>query len=113
MRLKLVVTGALVGIFAVPLLAIAADADTGTGANRSRPMMFVQDSIITTKVKMKLAEERMGSLVHIKVETDNKGAVWLSGTARTQADVDKAISIAHATEGVTAVTSDIHLKKDD
>ena len=82
-------------------------------SDRSHPLTFVKDSVITTKVKAKLADEKMSSLAHIKVDTDNKGAVVLSGNARTQAEADKAAAIARATEGVTSVSSTIQIKKDD
>ncbi|MHB8535736.1 MAG: BON domain-containing protein [Sulfuricaulis sp.] len=92
-----------------PVAAYAADQD----ADRMHPMTYVKDSAITIKVKANLADEKMSSLAHILVDTDSKGEVVLSGYARTQADADKAVSIAHATEGVTSVTSKIKIKKDD
>ena len=92
-----------------PAAVLAGDLDS----DRAHPMTFVADSVITTKVKAKLADEHMGSMLHIGVDTDAKGAVVLSGTARTQKDADKAVSIARETEGVTSVTSTIQIKKDD
>jgi hyperosmotically inducible protein len=47
------------------------------------------------------------------VDTDKDGVVVLSGTARTKEDIDKAMSIARATEGVVSVTSTVVVKKDD
>jgi len=82
-------------------------------SDRKHPGAFVKDSVITTKIKAKLAEEKLSSLAHIKVDTDAKGAVVLRGTAKTQEDADKAVSIARATEGVTSVKSSIRVKKDD
>ena len=109
MKAKNAVVGILFASLILPTWTFAADSDS----DRSKPMTFVKDSIITTKVKAKLAEEKLSSLVHIKVDTDNKGVVWLSGTARTQSDADKAVAIARGTEGVTSVTSEIQVKKDD
>ncbi len=86
-----------------------ADPDT----DRSHPMAYVKDSAITVKIKAKLADDKMNSLRHISVDTDSAGAVTLSGTARTQADADKALAIARATEGVTTVMSTIQVRKDD
>jgi hyperosmotically inducible protein len=83
-----------------------------SGSDRSHPTAFVDDSVITTKVKTHLAEEKMSSLAHIKVDTDNKGAVALSGKVETQQEADKAVEIARATEGVTSVTSNIRIKKE-
>jgi hyperosmotically inducible protein len=92
-------------ILAAFLAPVAAHADTDS--DRSHPGTFVKDSVITTKVKAKLAEEKMSSLVHIDVDTDNRGAVVLSGKTKTQRDADRAVSIARATDGVTSVTSNI------
>lgn len=82
-------------------------------SDRRHPMAFVKDSVITTKVKAQLADEKLSSLAHIRVDTDNKGAVTLSGKVKTQEEADKAVAIARATEGVTSVTSNIQVKKDD
>ena len=50
---------------------------------------------------------------NVKVDTDAKGAVVLSGKVKTQDEADKAVSIATATEGVTSVKSNLQIKKDD
>ena len=92
-----------------PAATFAGDSD----ADRAHPMTFVADSVITTKIKAKLAEEKMGSLARIGVDTDAKGVVVLSGTARSQKEADKAVAIARGTEGVTSVMSKIQIKKDD
>lgn len=92
-----------------PLAAHAEDRD----ADRSHPITYVKDSAITAKVKAMLADEKMSSLKHIKVDTDAKGAVVLSGKVKTQEQADKAVSIAREVEGVTSVTSHIKVRKDD
>jgi len=74
-----------------------------------RPMRLACAEI-TTKVKAKLANEKMGSLININVDTDSNGAVVLSGNVGTQDEADKAISIARATEGVTSVTNNLTLQ---
>jgi hyperosmotically inducible protein len=95
------------------VLAPAATLAGDTDSDRAHPLTFVADSVITTKVKAKLADEKMSSLARIGVDTDAKGAVVLSGTARTQKEADMAVAIARGTEGVTSVTSTIQIKKDD
>jgi hyperosmotically inducible protein len=90
-------------------LVVRADGDT----DRKHPVAFVKDSIITTKVKTKLAAEKMSSLAKVHVDTDSQGMVVLSGNVRTQEGADKAVEIARATEGVTSVRSTIAIKKDD
>ncbi len=68
---------------------------------------YVKDSVITTKVKSKLAAKHLSTLTRIKVDTDANGVVWLSGRAPTQDAVDMAGMIAKDTEGVKSVHNDI------
>ncbi|MEO8155294.1 MAG: BON domain-containing protein [Rhizobacter sp.] len=79
-------------------------------ADRKHPVAFVKDSAITTKVKAKLAADKVGSLTQIHVDTDKKGMVVLTGTAKTQESVDNAERIARETEGVTSVQNNIKVK---
>jgi len=109
MKIQIATSFFVIGTLLAPVIAHAEDQDS----DRKQPMTYVKDSVITTKIKAKLAEEKMGSLMHIKVDTDSKGAVVLSGTVRSQEEADKAVSIAHETEGVTSVRSNIRVKKDD
>jgi hyperosmotically inducible protein len=102
-----------ISLLATSMILIPAVSHADGDTDRSHPMTYVKDSAITVKVKAKLADEHLNSLRHISVDTDSKGAVVLSGTARTQADVEKAISIARSTEGVMSVTSTIQVRKDD
>ena len=79
--------------------------DAGMAADSSHH--FVKDSVITTKVKSKLAAKHMATLTNIKVDTDAHGQVWLSGKAPSQDASDLAAMIAKDTDGVTAVHNDI------
>ena len=108
MNIKIVTTCLLASVLALPLAGYTADGDT----DRSSPKAFVKDSVITTKIKAELAEEKMSSLVHIKVDTDAKGVVSLSGTAANQAAVDRAVAIARGVKGVASVQNDIKIKAD-
>ena len=108
MKYKLATTCFVIGSVLAPVAAYAADADK----DRSKPATFVKDSVITTKIKTKLAAEHLGSAKHISVDTDKDGVVWLSGTANNQAEVDKAVEIARNTEGVKSVKSDLKVQKD-
>ena len=108
MNTKLVTTCLLAGALMLPIAGYTADGDT----DRSSPKAFVKDSVITTKIKAELAKQKLSTLVHIKVDTDNKGMVTLSGTAASQNAVDKAVSIARAVKGVTSVQNDIQIKAD-
>ena len=108
MNTKLVTTCLLAGALMLPIAGYTADGDT----DRSSPKTFVKDSVITAKIKAELAEEKISSLVRIKVDTDNKGVVTLSGTAASQQAVDKAVSIARGVKGVTSVQNKIQIKAD-
>jgi hyperosmotically inducible protein len=108
MNIKIVTTCLLAGALVLPVAGYAADGDT----DRSSPKTFVKDSVITTKIKTELAGEKLSSLVHIKVDTDAKGVVSLSGTAANQAAVDRAVAIARGVKGVASVQNDIKIKAD-
>ena len=109
MKMKLAVMAFLVAGSFLGSIAIAQDSDT----DRAHMKSFVKDSAITTKIKSKLAAEHVTSLGRIHVDTDKDGVVWLSGSARTQAAIDKAVEIARGTEGVKDVKNDLVVKKDD
>ena len=108
MNYKLATTCFVIGAVLAPVAAFATDSDT----DRSHPTTFVKDSAITTKIKAKLAEEHLGSLNHIKVDTDKNGVVWMTGTANTQQEVNEAVAIARNTEGVRSVNSKLKVQKD-
>jgi hyperosmotically inducible periplasmic protein len=102
---KLVLLG-VVAVGAAYLPAVMAD-QYGADTDRSHPEAFVKDSVITTKVKSKLAAKHMSTLTNIKVDTDAAGAVWLSGKAPTKDAKDLAAMVAKDTDGVTSVHNDI------
>jgi hyperosmotically inducible periplasmic protein len=110
MKTKIAISCLVVGTLLGAGVAFAApDSDT----DRANPEAFVKDSIITTKIKTQLAAEHLNSLANVQVDTDKNGIVWLSGSARTQEAIDKAVSIATKTEGVKSVHSSLVIKKDD
>ncbi|MFZ0008590.1 MAG: BON domain-containing protein [Steroidobacteraceae bacterium] len=101
MASTLLIAGSLVGGG-----ALAQDSDV-------HPKSFVKDSVITTKIKSKLAAEHLSSLAHIRVDTDRAGVVWLSGTAPTKDARDYAVEVARNTEGVADVKSSIEVRKEE
>lgn len=109
MNIKLSSAFLSAAILLTPVVASAAEA----GADQPHPVTYVKDSVITTKIKAKLAEQKIKSLLDISVDTDANGEVVLSGTAKSRADADKAASIAGGTEGVTSVKNEIKIKKGD
>ena len=108
MNTKVIGVCLIAGALMLPAAAYSADSDS----DRSSPKAFVKDSVITTKIKAKLAKAKMSSIVHISVDTDKMGVVSLNGTTRTQADMDKAVSIARGVKGVTSVQNNIQIKAD-
>jgi hyperosmotically inducible protein len=108
MNYKLATTFFVIGSVLAPVAAHAADSD----ADRSNPANYVKDSVITTKIKTKLAADHLGSMKHVRVDTDRNGGVWMTGTANSQEAVDKAVAIARNTEGVKSVHSDLKVQKD-
>jgi hyperosmotically inducible periplasmic protein len=107
MKYKLATTCFVIGSVLAPAAAYAADSDKDRSAKT-----VVKESVITTKIKTKLAAEHPGSLKHIKVDTDKNGAVSLTGTANSQEEVNQAVAIARNTEGVKSVKSNLKVQKD-
>jgi len=70
---------------------------------------YVDDSVITTKVKTLLAQDDFLKSFEIGVET-RKGIVQLSGFVDSQRAVDKAGEIARSVEGVKSVENNLIVK---
>ena len=70
---------------------------------------YVDDSVITTKVKSLLAADDFLKSFEISVET-YKGTVQLSGFVGSQKAVDKAGEIASGVKGVKSVKNDLIVK---
>ena len=63
---------------------------------------YIDDAVITAKVKAEILEEASLKSAEINVET-YKGIVQLSGFVRSRADINKAVAVARKVEGVTSV----------
>ena len=91
---------------ALTLLTAAGCASThkheGTGE-------YVDDSVITSKVKAAILAEPTLSSAEINVETF-KGVVQLSGFVNSKADINKAAALARGVGGVKSVKNDMRLK---
>lgn len=110
MKTNVALASLIAGVLLVPALGYAAE---DQDKDRAQPKAYVKDSAITAKVKAKLAAEHVGSLAQIHVDTDANGIVLLTGTARSQEQIDKAVAIARETEHVRGVKSQLTVKKDD
>jgi hyperosmotically inducible protein len=67
---------------------------------------YIDDSVITTKVKTLLAADDFLKSFQIGVET-YKGSVQLSGFVATQKAADRAEEIARGVKGVESVKNDL------
>ena len=70
---------------------------------------YVDDSVITTKVKSLLAEDDFLKSFEISVESF-RGTVQLSGFVNSRQAVDKAGQIARSVKGVNSVRNNLIVK---
>jgi osmotically-inducible protein OsmY len=70
---------------------------------------YIDDTVITTKVKAAVFNEPSLKSAEINVETF-KGVVQLSGFVNSQADINKAVEVARGVNGVKAVKNDMRVK---
>ena len=70
---------------------------------------YVDDSVITTKVKAAIFNEPGLKVSEVRVDTF-KGVVQLSGFVSSRADIKDAVRVASAVGGVKSVTNDMQLK---
>jgi len=100
--LKSISTFLLAGMLAVMLGCAGTATTEGTGE-------YVDDTVITTKVKAAIFNEPSLKSAEINVETF-KGVVQLSGFVRSQANISTAIAVARGVNGVTSVRDGMRLK---
>jgi osmotically-inducible protein OsmY len=70
---------------------------------------YVDDSVITAKVKSAIYNDPTLKVNEINVETF-KGVVQLSGFVKSQAEVTQAAQVARGVAGVKSVKNDIRIK---
>ena len=102
--LRGIALAALIGIGSPVLLSAC-----GSTPTRESPGQYVDDATITTKVKSDFVLDKTVDATNIKVET-YKGTVLLSGFAKSQAEINKAVQIARSVTGVQTVKNSIELK---
>jgi hyperosmotically inducible protein len=87
-----------------------ADAKAGAKASKSESTgEYVDDAVITSKVKAAVLGEASLKSAEINVET-YKGIVQLTGFVRSRADINKAVEVAKGVKGVTSVKNDMIVK---
>jgi osmotically-inducible protein OsmY len=97
-----------IGYF-VLLMVIAAFVACASTSKQESAGEYIDDSVITTKVKSLLAADDFLKSFQISVET-YKGTVQLSGSVNSQKVVDKAVEIARSVNGVKSVKNDLIVK---
>jgi len=70
---------------------------------------YIDDSVITAKIKTQLATDDFLKSFQIRVES-RKGIVQLSGFVDSQNAIDEAGQIARGVEGVKSVKNDLIVK---
>jgi osmotically-inducible protein OsmY len=88
----------------VSLIGLAGCANTAEKSGT-----YVDDSVITSKVKTEMTTDKEVKAHNIKVNT-TRGVVTLTGTAATKQESDKAEQIARAVSGVKGVENDIRVQ---
>jgi len=83
--------------------------DGKSSAKKESAGEYIDDSVITTKVKSALLNEPTLKSFEFKVKT-YKGIVQLSGFVSSQNSIDKALAIAAGVSGVKSVKNDMQLK---
>jgi osmotically-inducible protein OsmY len=104
MKKRKMFTGCLVLLMLIATLAACASTPKQEGAGE-----YIDDSVITTKVKSSLAADDFLKSFEIAVETF-KGTVQLSGFVDSQKAVDKAGEIARSVKGVKSVKNNLNVK---
>lgn len=70
---------------------------------------YVDDTVITTKVKAAIINEPTLRSAEINVETF-KGVVQLTGFVSSNDNISKAVEVTRGVKGVTSVRNDMRLK---
>jgi osmotically-inducible protein OsmY len=93
-------------LFTFLLVGLAGCASTSKSEGTGE---YIDDTVITTKVKTEVFNEPALKSHEINVETF-KGTVQLSGFVSSQADMNKAAEVARRVKGVKSVKNDIRIK---
>lgn len=78
-------------------------------SERARAGQFVDDSLVTAKVKAALLQDSVVSAIAVSVET-HKGTVLLSGFVDSENQARRAAEIAAKVEGVVSVRNGLSVK---
>ena len=90
-------------------VALAATVGCAETPKQESTGQYMDDSMITTKVKSAIFNDASLKSTEINVET-YKGRVQLSGFVSSQANISQAVAVAQGVGGVTSVKNDMRLK---
>jgi len=103
-KLRTIALATLIGVTSTVGLSAC-----GSTPTRESPGQYVDDATITTKVKSEFIADKTVDATNINVDT-YKGTVQLSGFAKSQLEINRAVQIARNVTGVQAVKNDVLLK---
>ncbi len=100
-----------IGFFSVSFLALTLLTAVGCASTQTQEGTgeYVDDTVITSKVKAAILNEPSLSSAEINVETF-QGEVQLSGFVNSRADIKTAVAVARTVGGVKSVKNDMRLK---
>lgn len=94
------------GFLAVSLVSVGGCESMGSQQTTGE---YLDDSVITTKVKEAILQDPMTKVLDINVTTYN-GDVQLSGFVSSEAEAGRAVQLAHGVKGVKSVTNNMQMK---
>jgi hypothetical protein len=95
--------------FLICIVMVTAFVGCASTTKKASTGEYIDDSVITTKVKAALVEDPMTKAYQINVETF-KGEVQLSGFVDSAQSVKKAGEVARGVKGVTSVKNNLIVK---
>ena len=93
----------------VPAVMLATLLGCASTSTREGTGEYIDDTVITAKVKAAVLNEPTLKSSEINVETF-KGVVQLSGFINSVADTNKAVEVARGVKGVKSVKNDMRIK---
>ena len=101
------ITRRLTALVAIAFMAMALGC--ASTAKQEGTGEYIDDTVVTAKVKAAIFNEPTLKSAEINVETF-KGVVQLSGFVNSREDINKAVTVARQIPGVTSVKNDMRLK---
>jgi len=91
------------------IAAETAPAPAETTAKKESTGEYIDDAVITSKIKAAILKDSTLKATEINVET-YKGIVQLSGFLKSRADINQAVKLARSVKGVKSVKNDMMVK---